>query len=189
MVMQSFNLASTDYRRSRRRTRFLAGSAVLLLLLLAGQLALWADTRRETQATSARLASVDTEIRRLQEEGRAARAAIPAEALKQYEARVAAYNQILEASAFSWIGLLVELERSVPPGVVLGEIQPDLPTGRVSLRGTARTFEALTLLLRGLEERTLFRDVYLLHQSVKKPTEGRPESLEFLVNLIYKGRR
>jgi hypothetical protein len=189
MVMQGFNLSSTDYRRGRRRSRILAGSALFLLLLLAGQLGLWADMRRETQATGGRLASVDAEVRRLQDEVRAVRAAIPAEALKQYEARVAAYNQILEASAFSWIGLLAELERSVPPGVVLGEILPDPPTGRVALRGTARTFEELTLLLRGLEERTVFRDVFLLRQSVKKPTEGGAETLEFSVSLVYKGRQ
>jgi hypothetical protein len=190
MVMQGFNLATADYRQSRRRTLLIGGVAVVLAVLLAVQLVLWVGLQRETQATGARLASMDTEIRRLQKEVRAARAAIPAEEMKQYEARVAAYNQILEASTFSWIGLLVELERSVPPGVVLGEIQPDPGTGRVALRGTARTFEELTLLLRGLEERTVFHDVYLMRQAVKKPLTGSgPELLEFSVNLVYKGRR
>ena len=83
----------------------------------------------------------------------------------------------------------MELERSVPPGVVLAEIHPDLGTGRVALRGTARSFEDVTKLLNGLEQRTTFRDVYLLHQSVKKPSATEPEGLEFTVNFIQERPR
>lgn len=188
MVIAGFNLASADFRRSRRRVAFAAAAGAILIGALAIQLAVWSTQRREVQVVEARLGEMEGALRRHQEEARVVRARVPAEAVKQYEAKVAAYNQILEASAFSWIGLLVELERSVPPGVTLSEIRPDLASGKVALRGDARTFEDLTKLLNGLEQRTGFRDVFLLRQTARKSAAGAPETLEFTVNLIYQER-
>lgn len=186
-MITGFNLASTNYRRVRR-DRIVGICAVTALgLLLVGQLALWAAGRGERMAVAQRLARMDGELRRHQEEVRTVLASAPDGAMKRYEARVKAYNQILEASAFSWIGLLVELERSVPPSVSLSEIHPDLASGEVNLRGVARSFEDLGLFLRGLQERMTFRDVYLLHQSERKGQPGKPEGLEFTVSLIYQG--
>lgn len=189
MLIIGFNLAAADYRRSRRTLLLLSGLSTALLILLVVQGVGWNALRREGTAVAARLGAMQSEVRLHQEQVRAVRMTIPANLVKQYEAKVAAYNQILEASAFSWIGLLVELERSVPPGVVLSEIHPDLGTGRVALQGTARSFEDLTKLLTGLEQRTTFRDVYLLHQSVKKPSATEPEVLEFTVNFIQERPR
>jgi Tfp pilus assembly protein PilN len=182
MLIQGFNLASADYRRSRRSALLLSGLTAGLVVLLVLQGVGWYAFRGEGTAIAARLDAMQREVRRYQEEARAVRATIPATAVKQYEAKVAAYNQILEASAFSWIGLLEELERSVPPGVALAEIYPDPGTGRVALRGTARSFEELTKLLAGLEQRATFRDVYLLRQSTKKPAPNEPEVLDFSVS-------
>ena len=184
VLIQGFNLATADYRRSRRTALLLSALTVGLLILLVVQGVGWYAFRREGTAVAARLGAMQSEVRRYQEEARAVRATIPAAAVKQYEVKVAAYNQILEASAFSWIGLLVELERCVPPGVVLTEIYPDPATGRVALRGTARSFEELTKLLNGLEQRVTFREVYLLHQSAKKPTPNEPEVLDFSVSFL-----
>ncbi|HEX7549652.1 MAG TPA: PilN domain-containing protein [Candidatus Methylomirabilis sp.] len=189
MLIVGFNLAAADYRRSRRTVLLLSGLSAALLVLLVLQGVGWNALRREGTAVAARLGAMQSEVRLHQEQVRAVRVTIPANLIKQYEAKVAAYNQILEAFAFSWIGLLVELERSVPPGVVLAEIHPDLGTGRVALRGTAHSFEDLTKLLTGLEQRTTFRDVYLLHQSVKKPSANGPEVLEFTVNFIQERPR
>jgi len=79
------------------------------------------------------------------------------------------------------------LERSVPPSVFLIEILPDLATGKVDLHGVARSFEDLTLFLRGLQERTTFRDVYLLRHTEQKPQVGKPGGLDFAISLIYQG--
>lgn len=188
MLISGFNLASTNYRRSRQEMILAISAVAALALLLVGQVALWTAGRREEQAAAARLARMEGELRRHQEEVRAVLAGVPGEALKRYEAKVAAYNQILEASAFSWTGLLVELERSLPPSVSLSEIHPDLATGQVSLSGVARSFDDLSLFLRGLEERTVFRDVYLLRQAERKAAAGSREGLDFSVSLIYQGR-
>jgi Tfp pilus assembly protein PilN len=185
MLIVGFNLASANFRRARRDVILGACAVAVLGLVFVGQVATWAAGRGERAAIALRLARMEGEFRRHQEELRTALASVPEETTKRYQVRVKAYNQILEASAFSWIGLLVELERSVPPSVFLKEISPDLATGRVSLRGVARSFEDLSLLLRGLEERTAFRDVFLLHQTELQNQAGRPEGLEFSVSLIY----
>jgi Tfp pilus assembly protein PilN len=186
MVMAGFNLAPADYRRIRRQ-RLLAGAAVgALVLLLAAQLAAWAWVRRDAEGVAGRFLRMDRELSQHEAKIRAARAEIPAAVLKKYEVRVTAYNKILEAAAFSWIGLLVELERSVPPHVYLREIAPDLASGQVTLRGNARSFDDLTRLLRGLEQRTAFRDVFLLHQGEKKAQNGGPTTLDFTVTLTYR---
>ncbi len=188
MLIPGFNLATADYRRSRRDLFRAAGIVAALTVLLAGQVAHWAAGRQERRAVGEHLERMEAEFRRQQGEARAIRTGIPSETMKQYEAKVAIYNQIIEASAFSWTGLLVELERSVPPSVYLTEIQPDLATGRVSLRGATRSFDDLSVFLHGLEERKTFRDVYLLHQTTRKATPGKPEELEFAVTLLYQGR-
>jgi hypothetical protein len=188
MVIAGFNLASADFRRSRRRVVVAVAAGAILIVALAIQFVVWSAQRREVQVVEARLGEMEGALRRHLEEARAVRARVPAETVKQYEAKVAAFNQILEASTFSWIGLLVELERSVPPGVTLSEIRPDLPSGKVTLRGEARTFEDLAKLLNGLEQRTGFRDVFLLRQTARKSAAGGPEVLEFTVNLIYQER-
>ncbi|HYL81061.1 MAG TPA: PilN domain-containing protein [Candidatus Acidoferrum sp.] len=188
MLISGFNLAATDVRAGRRHLVLPAILAAVLVLLVLAQVSLWIMLRREAQSVAPRLAKMETEFRRHQEEVRAARAAFPPDAMKRYEAKVAVFNQILESSAFSWTGLLAELERSVPPGVTLKDIHPDLATGVVALHGVARSFDDLSRLLHTLGEQPTFRDVFLLRQSTTKATPNVPEALDFAVTLIYKGR-
>ena len=189
MLISGFNLAASNYRDRRRRLLLQVAVVAGLALLLLGQVGLWVKVRGEVQGVAPRLAKMEAEIRRHQEEVRAARTAVPAEAVKRYETKVAAFNQILEASAFSWTGLLAELERSVPPGVTLNEIHPDLATGRVALRGIARSFDEISRMLHTLGEQAAFRDVYLLRQAERRAAPGAPGGLEFAVTLTYKKER
>jgi len=188
MLISGFNLAAADYRAGRRHLILPAAVAAILVLLFLGQIGLWVMVRRERQAVAPRLEKMEAEFRRQQEEFRASRAAVPPEAMKRYEAKVVGFNKILEASAFSWTGLLAELERSIPPGVTLKDINPDLATGKVSLRGVARSFDDLSRMLHTLGEQPAFHEVFLLRQSTAKPTPGVPAGLDFSVTLIYKGR-
>lgn len=188
MVIPGFNLATSDYRRNRRALLLLTAAAGLLIALLAGQLVFWGAQRRANRDVEARLAGMETEFARHQKQAQEFRAKIPAETIKQYEAKVTAYNQIIEASAFSWIGLLMELERAVPPGVTLSTIQPDLSSGKVSLSGETGSFENLSKLLKALEQRENFRDVFLLRQATHKSAGGGPEVVDFSVRLVYEGR-
>ena len=192
MLITGFNLATTSYRRVRRDLFVALAAIVVLALLLAGEVVYWASGRPERTAIASRLGQMEAELERHQKEVRAVMATVPQDAMKRYQVRVTAYNQILDASTFSWIGLLTELERAVPPGILLKDINPDLATGRVSLRGVARSFDTLTQLLHGLEQRTAFHNVFLLQQTDQQQGQqgqqgqpGKPEGLEFNVSLIY----
>ncbi len=188
MLIPGFNLATADYRQSRRRTLLLGAGVAGLILALAVQVGLWSSLRRDGEDIGRRLSQMEDQVRRHEEEVRAIRAGIPQAALKRYQAKVAAYNQILEASAFSWTRLLVELEHAVPPGVHLREVQPDPSTGRVTLSGVAPSFDAIARLVRGLSERTSFKDVYLLRQSTRTAAAGGGAGEDFTVTLLYQGR-
>jgi Tfp pilus assembly protein PilN len=188
MVIVGFNLATSNYRRNRHALLLLCATGLVLTVLLAAQLFAWLGQRRENQGVETRLAAAEAEFSRHQSQAQAVRSQTPPETIKQYEAKVVAYNHILEATTFSWIGLLVELERSVPPGVTVSAIQPDLSSGKVALRGEARTFEDLTKLLTNLEQRTGFRNVFLLNHSARKAGAGSTNGLDFSVNLVYEGR-
>ena len=188
MLNAGFNLATADYRRARREILLAAGVVAVLVLLLIGQVTAWVVVRRNARATGSRLAQMEADFRRHQDGIRAIRAGVPDEAVKRYEAKVVAFNTILEASAFSWTGLLVELERAQPPGIALSEIYPELTTGQVALRGTAHTFGDLGRFLHGLQERTALRDVYLMRQAERKTQAGGQEGLEFAVTFVYEGR-
>lgn len=190
MLIHGFNLSAADYRRSRRDSRIAAGAATVLALAVLLQAGYGIVVRRDVAAAGARLAAMETQVRQHEEQARAARAGVPPEIAKGYEAKVAALNQILDASAFSWTGLLLELERAVPPGVELRDISPDLATGKVMLTGTSRSSDELTAFLKGLAQRQPFRDVYLLREAEKQGEPGRNgrDELAFTVSLIYRGR-
>jgi len=187
-MVTAFNLATRDVHRERRR-RLLAGGVLLCLALaLAAQVGIWGLLRQRDAGIAERLGSMERELSRHQNEVRTVMAGVSGDLVKRHAAKVAVLNGLLEAAAFSWSGLLQELERSVPPGVVLGEIQPDPSTGRVGLRGAAKSFGELDRFLRALEERLPFRDVFLRRQSVKRGADGEPETLEFSITLTYQGR-
>ena len=188
MVTAGFNLASADYRRLRRERRQWCGAVVLLAAALVAQLAFWAATHKGAAATGRRLATMEQEVRQHEDQLRTVRAGIPADALKGYETKLAAYNKILEAGAFSWTGLLLELEQAVPPGVELRQIQPDPATGKVSLAGQARDFEDVSRMVHALSARPAFREVDLLSQSERPPATGQAAVLTFTLSVLYEGR-
>jgi Tfp pilus assembly protein PilN len=191
MLIQGFNLAAADYRRVRRQGRLGAALAALLAALLLAQGGYWLLLQREVAEAGTRLAAMESQLRGHEARLREARGGLPGDAVKSYEAKVAALNKILEASAFSWTGLLFELERAVPPEVELREIQPDPATGKVTLTGAARSEDGVSRMVRGLGQRPAFRDVYLLREAERQvaAAAGRPARREvgFTVRLIYSG--
>jgi Tfp pilus assembly protein PilN len=191
MLIQGFNLAAADYRRARRQGRLAAAVVAVLAGLLLAQGGYWLMLRRDVTEAGTRLAAMESQLREHEQRLRAARGGLPGDAAKGHEARVAALNKILEASAFSWTGLLFELERAVPPEVELREIHPDPSTGKVSLTGSAKSEEAVSRLVRGLGQRPAFRDVYLLREVERQVPAGagRParHEVSFNVSLAYAG--
>lgn len=183
----ALNLASPAGRRRRVFRRGLAAALCLLLLATAGHALLllrWRDHLAGLEETwKARAAELE-EVR-----ARTAATGRPAERTAALAERVRLYNTLLEASAFSWTGLLNELETALPEGVGLAEIRPDQQLTGVQLRGEARTLQALTGFVRRLEERPPFTGVFLLRHGTRKNARGGQEILEFDIRLDLRRER
>lgn len=106
-------------------------------------------------------------------------------ALAALPKRVEAYNRIITAAAFSWTELLMELEASLPPNVGLTSIQPDPTSGTVMLQGRARSFADITRFVNLLEQRTTFREVFLLRHGEQGGGAAREAILDFGIRLVY----
>lgn len=91
----------------------------------------------------------------------------PTRAALEAERRWAALRQ---ERSFSWYPLFAALEKTSHPDIALLEFVPDKSAGTLTLRGSARTIEALTEYLSALAKETAFQDVYLAQQ--KKIQQG-----------------
>ncbi|HVR69561.1 MAG TPA: hypothetical protein VMT87_01840 [Vicinamibacteria bacterium] len=153
------NLASQPFRNET-----LPGVLLVLgALLLAGLTVQHALTLRRllpdrTSVAHREAAALEAEAARLREESRALRVAQPeASVLAQW----VLLKNLVDQRAFSWTGLFGVLEQSLPPGVRLLSITPEVEKGvmRLSLTAVARSYEQGIDLIRILEERPEFADV------------------------------
>ncbi|MCI0372623.1 MAG: PilN domain-containing protein [candidate division NC10 bacterium] len=175
----SLNLASPTARRQRWLRQGLAGAVLLLLVGTVVHGVLLSRSRTH-------LASLEeTWTARAAERERAGGggAAAPPEASRGLAQRVRFYNSLLEASAFSWTGLLNELEAALPQGVGVADVRPNQQLTGVQLQGEARTLEALTGFVRRLEERPLFTRVFLLRHGERKDDRTGRGILQFEIRL------
>ncbi len=181
----ALNLVSAAARRRRLLRQGLAGAVLLLVAgtVIHGSLL----SRWRTHLASL----VETWTARAAERVRAGTegAAGPVDKPTGLAERVRFYNSLLEASAFSWTGLLNELEAALPEGVGVAEIRPDQQLTGVQLRGEARTLEVLTGFVRRLEERPLFTRVFLLRQGARKDDRSGREVLQFEIRLDLRRER
>lgn len=179
LMRLDLNLASPAARSRRLLRRALAGAVLLLLVGTAVHGALLSRWRTHLAGLE------ETWTARAAERVRAGtgEAAGPVDKPTRLAERVRLYNSLLEASVFSWTGLLNELEAALPEGVGVAEIRPDQQLTGVQLRGEARTLEALTGFVRRLEERPLFTRVFLLRQGGRKDDRTGREILQFEIRL------
>jgi len=78
------------------------------------------------------------------------------------------FNGVIERKSFNWLGLLEQLESSLPEGVTLISLVPDTKIGEVKIEGRARSFANLRTCLEKLNESGAFAEVLLLsHHDVE----------------------
>lgn len=184
------NVSRYDPRRIRRASAVLTGAVVALALLGLLQLAAAAYLVRQSAGDRSPAAELTRELERREARLAELRDRLTGEERRSLVARITFLNRLLEVSAFSWTGLLYELERAIPPEVSLAEIQPDSGTGKVRLHGVATTPEGLAAFARRLEARPAFEEVLLLRQAATSDAaRGEPSGVEFQVLLVYRGAR
>ena len=170
----------------RRRAILWVAGAVLVAGAAAAQGIYYVGLARSVAASEGRLRAVEQEVKRLEAQGVQGVQAKARTALAALPAQVEAYNRILTAGAFSWTGLLVELEASLPPNVGLTGIQPDQASGAVVLQGVAKSLADITAFVALLEQRPAFRDVFLMRHNEQGRGGTEAGTLQdFAIRLVY----
>ncbi|MEW6684250.1 MAG: PilN domain-containing protein [Nitrospirota bacterium] len=178
------DFASPDYARAR-----LVGAglyaASLLGVVLAAAMWWWAsENRREVTALQENVGRVQQQASRLRDELRGVGfSPDDSAAVDALAKQVAALNQVLEAKAFSWTGLLNDLEAAVPRKVSVSSLRLDLKTRTLTLDGVALALQDVTALMTSLQESGRFTDVFLQQQ---RNTEDN--RTEFTIQCTYRGR-
>lgn len=106
---------------------------------------------------------------------------LSAGALKRLSSEVDLANQLLEKRTFSWTTFLTELERTIPPRLVLTSVRLDQSSMTVQLTGTAVSLEDITAFTVGLHNHATFKDPVLAQHRV-----GSNGLVEFDVSVRYR---
>jgi type IV pilus assembly protein PilN len=154
----SLNLASRPYVELRplyKRLRLLIGALAVLAF------ACWFVLRTEyvrAQDAQARVDAIQAEVNRMQDEQRRDQAEMqqPKEAAILHQAQF--LNQLFLSKAFSWTAVMIELERVLPAGVQVTNIDPQLAKdGHVTVRLRVQgQHERAVDLMRNLEKSQRF---------------------------------
>ena len=156
------NLA-TRPARNERAGALGFGLAATLLLALTMQHAFVVSRLASTAATTldAEVAGLEKEIAGLRDRETVLRSARKDVAAL---ARWSLLKEIVDQRAFSWTGLLARLEATLPADVRLVAIAPETKRGRIqlSLDGIARSSDHAVALVKALEDRAEFEDVFVL---------------------------
>ena len=168
----SINFAGVDHRRIARVRSALIG-VIILLAFLAGWLSLQLRSYRDQGAAMERqiteLAAAQTKLRPDMDER-----------LKLVK-DLTAMSGLLEARRFSWTRFLTAIEAAFPPGIALTRVELNPRDRNAVLEGAARSPEALSSLMIGLQRSGSFRNPLLKHQSMDKG------NLSFNVTVQYQG--
>jgi Tfp pilus assembly protein PilN len=179
----TLNLASPEVRKRRRVYQLAVGGLCLNLLLGLGNALLYHISQSDLRSTEEQL----RQQRELVQQKERGLASLPhrlsPKELEHFGSRIGLYNRIIQGANYSFTRLLFELERAIPPNVMLTEIRPDLGGGAVTFLGHAKSMEDLLRCMERLKGQETFHQVYLLNHAEEKGNTG----LRFTISLKYRG--
>jgi hypothetical protein len=180
------NLATNALQTHRR---FIVGSGILALLAIFTFIGLGlhvysvrkadAEFRAESVDTRQKLAASEQERNELEHFFTAPENA-------RLHDRAAFLNSIIDARSFNWTLMFMDLERVLPGGVRVLNIEPAQVKGRilVKLRVGASTEEAKLKFLRALESSKEFSNVQLISEKIAQASDqGDRETLD--LDVVY----
>jgi len=159
------NLATKALETHRR---FLVGSSLVAFFAVAAFLGLgwYVYSARGAQAElRARTEKTNLEMARLELQRKDLERYFGQKDIAELHDRAAFINIILDARAFNWTLMFMDLERILPGGVRVISIEPKQVSGRVELKLTVGTVndEAELKFEHALEESKAFTDVRIQH--------------------------
>lgn len=168
--MVTINFASTDHRLISRVRAGLIAAVIVLACAVVVMTAMSLSDRTRTAAVEKQaqaLAASEEKLRPALEER------------QELVRNLGEMSALVEARRFSWIRLLTTIEEVFPSGVALKRLELNPRERQVLLEGDARSPEALSALMIGLQRTAMLRNPLLKRQSMEKGT------LSFHVTVSY----
>jgi Tfp pilus assembly protein PilN len=159
--MIAVNFSGTDYRLVGRVRAVLFAAAAMLVICAAVLAGLGASYRSKT-------AAVMEEVRAVQASGEKMLPAL--QEREQLAQNLGQMASLVEARRLSWTRLLTAIEDVFPSGVALDRLEFDPRERVVDLEGEARSPEALSALMIGLQRTEVLKNPLLKRQSMEKGT-------------------
>jgi len=184
----NLNFARRPFR-DYRPVYLVAGSALLAGVILFGvNASLYGQFRRDVADTREEIAWLE------KRQARAAQAAEEARsALRAYETSALAVEsrgllRLVSERQFSWMALLAQLERVLPPEVRLTRLQPAFQDSReiaVDISLVGRGPESVVRTLAALARSPHFTTIELKSETRSDASGGTPEGHSFVITTIY----
>ena len=127
------------------------GSGVRRVLALSQQSATLTSMAEEAERDEADLTARTVEVQRV----------VSPQALEEIEVAVREANSLIEQRVFSWTEFFNRIETTLPPGVMLTEVRPDIESGsiEVTMGGMGRGLDAISEFILSLEDSGAFNEV------------------------------
>jgi type IV pilus assembly protein PilN len=179
------NLATRPFLNTRPVWLLTAVAGIIALALLAANVHLYLAANEATLALVARENELAATRKSLEGELRKDITSLDQVGWKQMEARTDGVNVVLRERGFSWSAMLNDLERVLPFDVRLVQIAPTVNKDgiKLSLRGIARTRDAMLELLDGLIADPSFDDP--LPSVENTPEDSSVPGYVFQLNVTY----
>ena len=171
--MKRLNLATRPFRNEALPALALGlAGVVLVLLTVQHALTIRALLPARTSAAHRKAEALEAEAARLREEARTQRVVQPESSVVTQWTLL---KELVDRRAFSWTGLFGVLEQVLPPGVRLLSVSPRVERGAIviELMASTRSYEDGLELIRVLEERPEFANVFPLSRSAEDDTRFR----------------
>ena len=163
------NLATRPFYNERVVQVAVGVTALVALLLTIANTVQYSRLSASEARVGASASESEQEAARLRAAAAALRTQIDPSDLAGVVAAAREANGIIDQRAFSWTGLLAQLEATLPPEVRVTAVQPRVEDGTfsVTMVTQARSVEALAEFMDALEETGAFRDVQPIEQAVR----------------------
>jgi hypothetical protein len=177
------NLSTRPFYNVRAVQAMLLGLVALVLAITLFNVVQTARLSSRQSSLGARASQAEAEAARLRGEAAQIRAQIDPKELEVVSAAAREANAIIDQRAFSWTGLLMQFESTLPPDVRITAIQPrreDDGTFVVSMAVEGRRVEDIDAFLEALEQESTFHNVLAKEE---QPKEGG--LIEAVVEGVY----
>lgn len=162
------NLATFEYYDKRVAYTLILCAAAALLLISAYQIHVGLRHQAEVFEYQEKIDRLNQQFIKRQRIPLDTRAELPKAEARKIDEQVRLVNELILSDVFPWDGILGELERVMPRGIILKSFSLVEGWRRVSLKGHGRSMKEITLFLQAMEASELFEKNVLARLSVEQ---------------------